>query len=194
MTGSPGAAADGARVPRTTAVLSVGSNLGDRLAHLASVVDGFTASDDVLGVSPVYVTPPWGGVEQDGFYNITMIVSGHRDGLSWLRRGAQLEAAADRRRDVRWGPRTLDVDVVAVYDDAGRCLTHATDELTLPHPRAHERGFVLIPWLAVDPDATLLLPDGTSAPVAALVEALDADERAQIVALGVDLPTSGARR
>ena len=68
------------RAPRTTAVLSVGSNLGDRLAHLASVVDGFTVSDEVLAVSPVYVTPPWGGVEQDDFYNIALIVVGERDG------------------------------------------------------------------------------------------------------------------
>lgn len=181
--------------PRTTAVLSAGSNLGDRLAHLASVVDGFTASrDEVLAVSPVYVTPPWGGVEQDDFYNITMIVAGERDGLSWLRRGAELEAAADRRREVRWGPRTLDVDVVAVYDDAGASLTHATEELTLPHPRAHERGFVLIPWLAVDPDAELALPDGTSARVAALIEALDPAEREQIAELRVDLPVSEGRR
>ncbi len=182
------------RAPRTTAVLSAGSNLGDRLAHLASVVDGFTASDEVLAVSPVYVTPPWGGVEQDDFYNITLIVAGDRDGLSWLRRGAELEAAADRRRDIRWGPRTLDVDVVAVYDEDGHSLTHATEELTLPHPRAHERGFVLIPWLAVDADAQLQLPDGTSSSVAALIEGLDAAECGQIAELRVELPVSGGRR
>jgi len=182
------------RAPRTTAVLSVGSNLGDRLAHLASVVDGFTVSDEVLAVSPVYVTPPWGGVEQDDFYNIALIVVGERDGLSWLRRGAEMEAAADRRRDIRWGPRTLDVDVVAVYDEDGHSLTHATEELMLPHPRAHERGFVLIPWLAVDADAQLQLPDGTSRSVAALIEGLDAAECEQITELGVDLPVSGGRR
>lgn len=173
----------------TTAILSVGSNVGDRLAHLAGVVGGFTApGDHVVAISPVYVTPPWGGVEQDDFYNIAMIVAGRRDGLSWLRRGAELEAAADRRRDVRWGPRTLDVDVIAVRDDSGRPVFRATDELTLPHPRAPERGFVLIPWLAIDPGAVLDLPDGSSPAVADLVAALDPAERSGIEALGAEPP------
>ncbi len=177
---------------RTTAVLSAGSNIGDRLAFLAGVVDGFTAAgDEVIAVSPVYVTPPWGGVEQDDFYNITVIVTGLRDGLSWLRRGAEIEAAADRRRDVRWGPRTLDVDVVSVRDDAGRTLVWADEELTLPHPRAHQRGFVLIPWLAVEPDARLVLPDGASAAVADLVAGLDPADRAAIVPIDAELPVHG---
>ncbi|MFT4200178.1 2-amino-4-hydroxy-6-hydroxymethyldihydropteridine diphosphokinase [Gordonia sp. (in: high G+C Gram-positive bacteria)] len=179
---------------RSTAVLSVGSNMGNRLAHLAGVVDGFTASGDLVrAVSPVYVTPPWGGVEQDDFYNVTMIVEGERDGLSWLRRGAELEQAADRRREVRWGPRTLDVDVVAVRDDTGAPEFSGTDELTLPHPRAHERGFVLIPWLAADADAVLDRPDGSSIRVADLVAELDPAERDAITPLGVDLPVGGGR-
>lgn len=178
-----------APTPTTTAVLSVGSNLGDRLAHLAGVVDGFAESGDrVVAVSRVYVTPPWGGVEQDDFYNIAMIVTGPRDALSWLRRGAELEAAADRRRDIRWGPRTLDVDVVAVHDDQGRPIFSDTEELMLPHPRAHERGFVLIPWLDADPDAVLERPDGTSARVADLVAALADEECSGIDALDVGLP------
>jgi len=172
----------------STAVLSAGSNLGDRLGHLAGVVEGFSAgSDRVLAVSPVYVTPPWGPVAQDDFYNITLIVAGDRDGLSWLRRGAELEAAADRRREVRWGPRTLDVDVVAVRDDEGNPLFSATEELILPHPRAHERGFVLIPWLAADPAAVLDRPDGSTA-VADLVAALGPDERAGIDILDTEVP------
>ena len=81
----------------------------------------------MLAVSLVYVTPPWGGVEQDDFYNIALIVVGERDGLV-LRCGAEMEAAADRRRDIRWGC-ALDVDVVAVYDEDGHSLTHATEEL-----------------------------------------------------------------
>ncbi|MFT3901170.1 MAG: 2-amino-4-hydroxy-6-hydroxymethyldihydropteridine diphosphokinase [Gordonia sp. (in: high G+C Gram-positive bacteria)] len=180
--------------PTTTAVLSVGSNLGDRLAHLASVVDGFTASGDtVVAVSPVYVTPPWGGVEQDDFYNVTMIVTGRRDALSWLRRGAELENDADRRREVHWGPRTLDVDVIAVRDDAGRPVFSATDELTLPHPYAHQRGFVLVPWLDIDPTAVLDFPEGDSARVADLVAALDPAERAALQPLGADLPSGPVR-
>ncbi|GAB10188.1 2-amino-4-hydroxy-6-hydroxymethyldihydropteridine pyrophosphokinase [Gordonia araii NBRC 100433] len=179
----------------SVAVLSAGSNIGDRLAHLAGVIDGFvSAGDEIRAVSPVYATPPWGGVEQDDFYNITLIVAGDRDALSWLRRGAELETAADRRRDIRWGPRTLDVDVIAVRDTAGHPVFSATDELTLPHPRAHERGFVLIPWLAVDPDARLDLPDGGSVPVADLVAGLDPDERAAISRLDVALPVSRSIR
>lgn len=173
----------------SVAVLSVGSNMGDRLAHLASVVDGFEESGDrILAVSPVYSTPPWGGVEQEDFANIVLIVEGPRDGLSWLRRGAELETAADRRREVRWGPRTLDVDVVAVRDAAGVPEFSATEELTLPHPRAAERGFVLIPWLAADPDARLDFPDGATSRVADLVAALAPSERDGITRLDVALP------
>lgn len=131
------------------AVLSVGSNLGDRLAHLRSAVDGLGAA--VLAVSPVYETEPWGPVPQERYLNAVLVVevagAGPRD---WLERGRALEAAAGRVREQRWGPRTLDVDVVTVDD-----VTSADPELTLPHPRAHERAFVLVPWLDVDPDAVL---------------------------------------
>jgi 2-amino-4-hydroxy-6-hydroxymethyldihydropteridine diphosphokinase len=130
------------------AVLSVGSNLGDRLAFLQGCVDGLR---EVLAVSRVYQTAPWGPVEQDDFYNAVLLVAEDGTGpRGWLDRARALEAAAGRRREVRWGPRSLDVDVVTVDD-----VRSADPELTLPHPRAHERAFVLVPWLEVEPDAVL---------------------------------------
>ncbi len=128
-------------------VLSLGSNLGDRLAHLQAAVDALRP--DVIAVSPVYETAPVGPVPQGDYLNAVVLVHGsaHR---SWPERIRALESAAGRVRVQRWGPRTLDVDVVSVDG-----LTSAAPALTLPHPRAHERAFVLVPWLDVEPDAVL---------------------------------------
>jgi 2-amino-4-hydroxy-6-hydroxymethyldihydropteridine diphosphokinase len=131
----------------TRAVLSIGSNLGDRLAHLRSVV---TVLDPVL-VSPVYETAPWGGVEQDDYLNAIVVVEDPgTDAYGWLDRAHELEQAAGRTRAVHWGPRTLDVDLIDVDG-----TTSADPALTLPHPHAHERAFVLVPWADVEPDAVL---------------------------------------
>jgi 2-amino-4-hydroxy-6-hydroxymethyldihydropteridine diphosphokinase len=128
-------------------VLSIGSNLGDRLAHLRSVV----AALRPVAISPVYETAPWGGVEQDDYLNAIVVVDDPgTDAYGWLARARELEQAAGRTREVRWGPRTLDVDVIDVDGS-----TNADPELTLPHPRAHERAFVLVPWADVAPDAVL---------------------------------------
>ena len=100
--------------PVSRAVLSIGSNLGDRLAHLRSVV----AALDPVAVSSVYETAPWGGVEQDDYLNAVVVVEdAGTDAYGWLGRAHELEAAAGRVRDVRWGPRTLDVDVIDVDGD-----------------------------------------------------------------------------
>jgi len=150
----------------TRAVLSLGSNVGDRFAHLASAVAGFGTA--VRAASPVYETAPWGGVEQDDFLNAVLLVEDpDADAWSWLRRGQELERAADRVRDVRWGPRTLDVDVVTVDGPDGP-VTSAHPELLLPHPGTPQRATVLRPWLDVDPAA--VLPG--HGPVAALLAAL----------------------
>lgn len=124
-----------------TAVLSLGSNLGDRLAHLRAAVDVLQP----VAVSPVYETAPWGGVEQADFLNVVVLCD--CDAAEAWRRAAAAETAADRRRDVRWGPRTLDVDVVVADGE--------DPALVLPHPHAHERAFVLVPWLDLDPEAVL---------------------------------------
>lgn len=144
----------------STAVLSIGSNQGDRRAHLQTAVGSLRPW--VVAVSPVYETAPWGPVAQDDYLNAVVIV---RDDSAtpgdWLNRAQAAEAAAQRTRELRWGPRTLDVDVVAVDE-----VRSDEPALTLPHPRAHERAFVLVPWLAADPQATL------GRPVADLVAAL----------------------
>lgn len=161
----------------TTVVLSIGSNIGDRRARLQSVVDGLAGA--VRAVSPVYETEPWGGVVQDPFLNAVVIAEDPgRDALGWLRRAQELERAAERVRAERWGPRTLDVDLVTCRAGDHEVIC-CDDDLTLPHPRAHQRAFVLIPWLAVEPDATLTV-DGIGRPVHDLLAALDPDDRAGV--------------
>jgi 2-amino-4-hydroxy-6-hydroxymethyldihydropteridine diphosphokinase len=137
----------------STAVLSLGSNLGDRESRLRAALAQL--GPVVRGVSPVYETPPWGPVEQDDFLNLVAVAEDPAaDEREWLRRAQACEQSAGRVRDVRWGPRTLDVDIVAVARD-GVPVISDDPVLTLPHPRAHERAFVLVPWLALDPAASL---------------------------------------
>ena len=146
-------------------VLSLGSNLGDRLAMLQGAVDALadTPGLRVVAVSPVYETDPVGGPEQEDYLNAVVLVEGRHRPRTLLERALAIENAFDRVRDVRWGPRTLDVDVVAVGD-----LEVAEPDLQVPHPRAAERAFVLVPWLDVDPAA--VLPG--AGPVADLVDAV----------------------
>ncbi|MFT4085607.1 MAG: 2-amino-4-hydroxy-6-hydroxymethyldihydropteridine diphosphokinase [Gordonia sp. (in: high G+C Gram-positive bacteria)] len=160
----------------TRAVLSAGSNIGDRSGFLRSVVDAL--GDDLIAVSGVYLTAPWGGVAQDDFANVTLIAEGRRTTRQWLAFCHECEAAAERVRDVRWGPRTLDVDVISVEAD-GRPVRSDDPALTLPHPRAAERAFVLAPWLEIDPNALLWTPGGERA-VADLLAEIGDDERAGV--------------
>jgi 2-amino-4-hydroxy-6-hydroxymethyldihydropteridine diphosphokinase len=138
----------------TRAVLSLGANLGDRAGTLREAISALT-DDGLVARSVLYETPPWGPVEQPPYLNAVAIVSGPRDAAGWLTRAHELEQAAGRTRDVRWGPRTLDVDVVTVTGDDGVPVVSDDPALTLPHPRAHERAFVLVPWAALDPAAEL---------------------------------------
>ncbi|MFZ2509699.1 MAG: 2-amino-4-hydroxy-6-hydroxymethyldihydropteridine diphosphokinase [Gordonia sp. (in: high G+C Gram-positive bacteria)] len=157
----------------TRAVLSVGSNLGECRAHLASVTAAL--GDRVVAASSLYVTPPWGGVDQRDFVNQTVIAEADWTPRQWLDFCRECEQAADRVREVRWGPRTLDVDVISVHADDG-VVRSADPELTLPHPRAAERAFVLAPWLEIEPDAQLWTAAGWQ-PVAQLLAALPPAER-----------------
>ncbi|HEX7355752.1 MAG TPA: 2-amino-4-hydroxy-6-hydroxymethyldihydropteridine diphosphokinase [Mycobacteriales bacterium] len=143
-------------------VLSLGSNLGDRMGHLRLGLQVLRASLEVTAVSPVYETAPVGGPEQGPYLNAVVLAEAG-DAAAALAAAHAAEAAAGRTREVRWGPRTLDVDVI----DAGGTVS-GDAVLTLPHPRAHERAFVLAPWLDVDPDARL----PGYGPVAALLDRL----------------------
>ncbi|RBY77874.1 2-amino-4-hydroxy-6-hydroxymethyldihydropteridine diphosphokinase [Blastococcus sp. TF02-09] len=160
----------------TRVVLSLGANLGDRAGTLRTALDAL-AEDGAVTASGLYETPPWGPVEQPPYLNAVAVLDGDRDARGWLARARELEQAAGRTREVRWGARTLDVDVVTVTGDDGRPVVSGNPELTLPHPRAHERAFVLVPWLAVD--AAAELPG--HGPVRDLVAVLDPAEVAAVV-------------
>jgi 2-amino-4-hydroxy-6-hydroxymethyldihydropteridine diphosphokinase len=151
----------------TRAVLSLGSNIGDRAARLQTAVSSLGRC--VRAVSSIYRTPPWGGVPQDDFYNIVVITEADGvDAHDWWDRCQALEKAAGRERVVRWGPRTLDADVIMV-EFHGHPVISDDPELTLPHPRAAERAFVLAPWAEVDPTAEL----PGAGPIADLLDSLD---------------------
>lgn len=147
-----------------TSVLSLGTNLGDRLARLRGGLEVIAQHVAVTSVSPVYETAPVGVVDQPAFLNIVATV-GSDDPEAVFGAAQAAEAAQGRLRSRRWGPRTLDVDVIAVDD-----IRSDDARLTLPHPRAHERAFVLIPWLDVDPAARLPGAGSVRALVAALPE------------------------
>jgi 2-amino-4-hydroxy-6-hydroxymethyldihydropteridine diphosphokinase len=165
-------------------VLSIGSNLGDRLARLQSVVDAL--GERLRAISPVYETDPWGGVDQGPFLNAVVVADDpDLDGPGWLAFAQELEQAAERVRGQKWGPRTLDVDLVTCYD--GDVEVHSrADGLTLPHPLAHLRAFVLMPWLDVDPDAAITVV-GETALARRLLDDLPAADRAGVRLTGLVL-------
>ena len=166
-------------------VLSIGSNLGDRLARLQAAVDGL--GEAVLAVSPVYETAAWGGVSQNHFLNAIVIADDDQlDAPGWLRRAQALELDNERVREGKWGPRTLDVDLISCFErseprDAAFGNEVFSDDavLTLPHPFAHERAFVLLPWLALDPDAELTVA-GRRRPLRELLDRLEPSECAGV--------------
>jgi 2-amino-4-hydroxy-6-hydroxymethyldihydropteridine diphosphokinase len=160
----------------TRAVLSLGGNLGNRAGHVRGALVALR-EHGLVARSMLYETPPWGPVEQPPYLNAIAVVRGDRDAAGWLALAHELEQAAGRTRDVRYGPRTLDVDVITVTADDGRPVLSDDPELTLPHPRAAERAFVLVPWLALDPSA--VLPGHGR--VADLVRALPAEDVAGVV-------------
>ena len=147
----------------TRAYLGIGSNLGDRLAHLQAAVDGLAGAPGVtvVAVSRVYATAPVGGPPQDDYLNAVVAIDTTTTSRELMELGQRLEAGEQRERTVRWGPRTLDVDVLLVGDDE----LHEPD-LEVPHPRMTERAFVLAPLADLDPAwAELVPPDQACAPV-----------------------------
>ncbi len=136
------------------AYLGLGSNLGDRLALLQGAVDGLAAAADValVAVSPVYETDPI-GPDQPDYLNAVVAVDTSLTAHELLALAQSLEHAAQRVRQERWGPRTLDVDVLLVGDER----VHDPD-LEVPHPRLHERAFVRVPLRDIAPDVEAALP------------------------------------
>jgi len=126
--------------------LSLGTNVGDRAAHLAAGLE-IVRANDVARTSRVYETEPVGGVDQDDFWNMVVEIISDATPRELLERARAAEAARGRIRDVRWGPRTLDVDVLLVGNE-----TSDDPEILVPHPRLYERKFVLVPLRELAPD------------------------------------------
>ena len=137
------------------AYLGIGSNLGDRRAHLQGAVDELGAVEGlrVVAVSPVYETVPVGGPPQPDFLNAVVAVDTELTARALLELAHRIEAAAERVRAVRWGPRTLDVDVLLVGDER-----IAEPDLEVPHPRMTERAFVVVPLADLAPEWADRLP------------------------------------
>ncbi|MFH8608947.1 2-amino-4-hydroxy-6-hydroxymethyldihydropteridine diphosphokinase [Streptomyces sp. NPDC018029] len=165
------------------AVISLGSNLGNRLETLQGAVDALedTPGLRVKAVSPVYETEPWGvdPGSQPSYFNAVVVVKTTLPPASLLERAQAVEEAFHRVRDERWGPRTIDVDIVAYAD-----VVSDDPALTLPHPRAHERAFVLAPWHDVEPEAQLT----GRGPVAQLLAAVTREGVAPRADLELRLP------
>ncbi len=153
-------------------LLGIGANLGDREAALQSVVDAMPGHFTGIHASRVYSTPPWGVTDQPAFLNAVIAADTEQSPMQVLAFARDCEERAQRVREVRWGPRTLDVDIIA-YD----ALIQDDPELTLPHPRAHERAFVLAG--VVDLDPTFAFPRHGSA-----LQLLERADSAGIVAVG----------
>ena len=141
----------------TRAFLALGSNLGDRHAHLQAAVEILNSPPEltVRAVSPVYETDPVGGPVQDDFLNAVIEIETDRSPHQLLEIAHAAETAADRVRVERWGPRTLDVDIVFIDG-----VTVDEPDLTVPHPRWRERDFVLAPMHDLAPDLVEVPADG----------------------------------
>lgn len=134
------------------ATIGLGSNMGDRFSYLQQALDSLNTVTGVQvhSVSPVYETDPVGGPEQENYLNAVAVLKTVLTPHQLLAETQQIEQEANRQRNERWGPRTLDLDLLAMDSEVV-----STEDLDLPHPRAHERGFVLLPWSMLDPDYLL---------------------------------------
>ena len=133
------------------AVIALGSNLGNPTENLDLALALLREATEVKKVSSYYITKPVGYEEQPDFVNAVCIIETELPAMELLNMLHGIEKAMGRERTIKWGPRTLDLDIVQY----GSMLSSA-DELKLPHPRAHERKFVLEPWHEIEPDGILL--------------------------------------
>ena len=131
-------------------VIALGSNLGDRAENISKAVSELNKIIEVTHLSTIYETDPVGGPEQPDYLNAVLIGKSELDPADLLTKTLEIESALGRTREVRWGARTLDIDLIVAGD-----VVSNSEFLILPHPRAHERAFVLEPWLEIEPDAVL---------------------------------------
>lgn len=136
------------------AYISIGSNIEDRLTHLREAVSALHSNSaiEVLVISSIYETAPVGYTDQADFLNLVLQVETDLESDDLLEACQSVENELGRVRDIRWGPRTVDLDILLFNKDSVK-----TDNLQIPHPRMHERGFVLIPLLEIAPE--IMHPD-----------------------------------
>jgi 2-amino-4-hydroxy-6-hydroxymethyldihydropteridine diphosphokinase len=133
------------------AVISLGANIGDAKANLDLAIGLLREATEVLAVSSYLQTKPIGGPEQPDYLNAVAIVESELPAKDLLALLNGIETAMGRTREIHWGPRVIDLDLIQF----GGLLVN-DEKLTLPHPRAHERRFVLAPWFEIEPEAVLL--------------------------------------
>jgi 2-amino-4-hydroxy-6-hydroxymethyldihydropteridine diphosphokinase len=133
------------------AVISIGANIGEPKANLDLAIDLLREATEVLAVSSYLQTKPIGGPEQPDYLNAVVIIESELPAKDLLALLNGIETAMGRTREVHWGPRVIDLDLIQYGG-----LLVKDEKLTLPHPRAHERRFVLAPWFEIDPEAVLL--------------------------------------
>jgi dihydroneopterin aldolase/2-amino-4-hydroxy-6-hydroxymethyldihydropteridine diphosphokinase len=151
----------------------MGSNLGDSLQTLREAAGRLASLGTVAGASQVYESEPVGYRDQPAFTNAVVALDTTLEPLVLLDALLAIEGEFKRERVIRWGPRTLDLDLIQYGDPVfDTDVRMASPNLTLPHPRAHQRAFVLIPWLKAEPEAALRV-DGQVRRVADLVAGLD---------------------
>jgi len=130
-----------------TVYIALGTNLGERLANLRAAIESMQPEITVLAESHVYETPPWGYEDQPAFLNMVVKAETDLEPELLLNNLKQLEVELGRKQNFRWGPRLIDLDIL-FYDD----LVLELPPLVIPHPRLHERAFVLVPLMDVAPD------------------------------------------
>jgi 2-amino-4-hydroxy-6-hydroxymethyldihydropteridine diphosphokinase len=132
------------------AVIALGSNLGNRELNIDSAIAELAKIIEVTHLSTNHETDPVGGPEQPKYLNAILIAETQLDPHELLISMLEIENKLGRKREIHWGPRTIDLDLIVVGDEVV-----VSDVLVLPHPRAHERKFVLEPWLEIDPTAQI---------------------------------------
>lgn len=171
------------------AAVGLGSNLGDRLETLRTAVTALGELGEVEAVSSLYETAPVGGPEQGPYLNAVAVLATCLDPPALLSELLRVEAEAGRVRRERWGPRSLDLDLITMTDGEGNWVRIETDDVQVPHPRAHLRRFVVVPLVEAWPDARL---EGDGPAADFLEEVVDQDM--EVLGTGWTVPKSGPAR